>query len=57
MGGQMNRTKRLLLEVLGLFGLVCAHSKVSRAWRGRHGRDYVRCMECGKCWDSPIQFG
>lgn len=53
----MNRMKRLLLEVLGLFGLVCAHSKVSRAWRGRHGRDYVRCMECGKCWDSPIQFG
>lgn len=39
-----------------LFGLVCAHKHTSFAWRGTHGRDYIRCLDCGRCADSKVQF-
>lgn len=47
----------LIAHLLAMFGIVCACHNTSRAWRGTHGRDYVRCLDCGKSYDSTIQFG
>lgn len=44
-------------RVLTILGVLCSCRNTSRAFRGQHGRDYVRCLDCGRQHDSAIQFG
>lgn len=44
-------------RVLTILGVLCSCRNTSRAFRGPHGRDYVRCLDCGRQHDSAIQFG
>lgn len=43
--------------IMVLLGWKCGCENCTRAFRGPDGRDYVRCVDCGKAWVSKIQFG